>query len=419
MGWDDGEWTEVRRRRRKVLRHRDTDIDSCRQSRRSRIDNFSLSHRSISFERRTRFYPSNRDRRFRQKLYPSRFVDLQQHDSRDFDPDHHAPARDLRHWLDAGGRQRWAVEEQYTFPRFGEDRQQSQQVMDMHQQRWAVEKEKPNTFPRLGEGRQDQLVGGSKSNTSGRQRYVSFYFTNFPVQLSLFYLRKGFEVCGILEDIYVARKRNKQGQPYGFVRFSNVRDIPKLTKALNAVCFGDFRVRARVARFDRNNVSDDEPPGDGVEAGVLGADKAVDKPIEQPLRLDGVTPRVAVKQRCETLAVTANGLDAEEGVRVGDVMVRLGKVDRPESNKQEDMKHEEPATGEGKDPKTYVRSYKAAPDDVNWARSGVVATIANGEAGSVVRRRLEDAGFKGLDLIHLGGARFLFGARTGQRCWLF
>jgi hypothetical protein len=39
---------------------------------------------------------------------------------------------------------------------------------------------------------------------------------NFPAQLSIFYLRKGFEVCGILEDVFVARKRNRYGEPYGF-----------------------------------------------------------------------------------------------------------------------------------------------------------------------------------------------------------
>jgi hypothetical protein len=38
------------------------------------------------------------------------------------------------------------------------------------------------------------------------KRYVSFYFTNFPAQLLNFYLRKGFEVCGMLEDVYVAKK---------------------------------------------------------------------------------------------------------------------------------------------------------------------------------------------------------------------
>jgi hypothetical protein len=87
---------------------------------------------------------------------------------------------------------------------------------------------------------------------SSLKRYVSFYFTNFPAQLSIFYLRKGFEVCGILEDVYVARKRNRFGEPYGFVKFSNVKDITKMTKALNAVWFGQFRVRASVAKFDRN-----------------------------------------------------------------------------------------------------------------------------------------------------------------------
>jgi hypothetical protein len=121
------------------------------------------------------------------------------------------------------------------------------------------------------------------SNSSSRQRYVSFYFTDFPVQLSHFYLLKGFEVCGMLEDIYVARKRNKQGQPYGFARFSNVRDVSKLAKALNAVSFGDFRVRARVARFDRNNAVADETNADGREAEVLGAVKADDKPKDQLL----------------------------------------------------------------------------------------------------------------------------------------
>jgi hypothetical protein len=50
------------------------------------------------------------------------------------------------------------------------------------------------------------------------QRYVTFYFTNFPAQLSHFYLRKGFKVCGIFEDVYVAKKHNIHGKPYGFVK---------------------------------------------------------------------------------------------------------------------------------------------------------------------------------------------------------
>jgi hypothetical protein len=64
-------------------------------------------------------------------------------------------------------------------------------------------------------------------------------------------LRKAFEVCGILSDIYVSKTRNVHGQVYGFVRFINVKDTAKLQKALNNVFFGQNRVWANVARFDR------------------------------------------------------------------------------------------------------------------------------------------------------------------------
>jgi hypothetical protein len=148
------------------------------------------------------------------------------------------------------------------------------------------------------------------------------------VQLSNFYLRKGFEVCGILEDVYVARKRNKLGQPYGFVRFSNVRDITKLTKALNAVCFGDFRVRARVARFDRNVVPFEEKVRAGVEQDPGGGTTTDVKVKETD------SGAVAVKQpRIAAPAQKDTGVsDSQEGVRVGEVLVRPGerreKVDR-------------------------------------------------------------------------------------------
>ncbi|KAK2351443.1 heterogeneous nuclear ribonucleoprotein A0 [Trifolium repens] len=377
MGWDDGEWTEVRRRCRKVHRQRDTGLDFERHGERFRRDDTSLSHRSYSSDRRTCYNPFPCDHRFRQDQSRIHFADSQQHVPRGFDHEPHAAVRaqEKRRWNDVvDGRQNTNVI------------QQQRQV------------EKPRLFPSYVNGMTAHVAGRNMSNSYGRQRYVSFYFTDFPVQLSHFYLLKGFEVCGMLEDIYVARKRNKQGQPYGFVRFFNVRDITKLAKALNAVCFGDFRVRARVATFDRNNALADETNVNGMEAGMLGDAKAMDKPKDHSLSFNVVKPLVEAKQRCENLAVTAN---------------RHGKIDEHGTQKQEDMKQEEHATVEGKDSRVYVRSYKAAPDDVAWARCGVVATIANREAGSVVRRRLEDAGFKGLELIHLRGARVLVRSLDG------
>ncbi|KAK2402847.1 heterogeneous nuclear ribonucleoprotein A0 [Trifolium repens] len=112
---------------------------------------------------------------------------------------------------------------------------------------------------------------GDMALGSDLRRYVTFYFTNFPAQLSIFYLRKGFEVCGILEDVYVAKKRNRFGEPYGFVKFSNVKDVTKLTKALNVVWFGHFRVCASVAKFERSDTGAGRRLEDG-QAGKMEGD---------------------------------------------------------------------------------------------------------------------------------------------------
>ncbi|AES59935.2 hypothetical protein MTR_1g035030 [Medicago truncatula] len=51
-----------------------------------------------------------------------------------------------------------------------------------------------------------------------------------------------FEVCGIMEDVYLARKHNVNGGAFGFVRYGKVKDVEKLPKALNNMWFGDWKV---------------------------------------------------------------------------------------------------------------------------------------------------------------------------------
>jgi hypothetical protein len=102
---------------------------------------------------------------------------------------------------------------------------------------------------------------------------------------------------------------------------------------------------------------------------------------------------------------------------VGNVLVRLGerraRVDGGSVQKQGEVVQVEAAIDKEQDSRIFLRSYRAASDDVVWAQRGVVATVANGEAGSVVRRRLQDAGFKDLDLLHLGGDRVLVRSPEG------
>ena len=59
---------------------------------------------------------------------------------------------------------------------------------------------------------------------------------------------------------------------YGFVRFSKVRDVGKLLKAVNVVYFGNYRVRATIARFDRSVV---------VEGNSVKEDAVVVKTIDR------------------------------------------------------------------------------------------------------------------------------------------
>jgi hypothetical protein len=147
----------------------------------------------------------------------------------------------------------------------------------------------------------------------------------------------------MLEDIYIIRKHNKHGEPYGFVRFSNVRDIIKLTKALNAVSFGHYRVWACVARFDRTDKAYDRTDRGGVkqeEAG-LARDEGVSKG-----RLDGdvadKVPKLKTQSDADVLAPPeTGGSSLMEGVRVGEVLVRLGehreKADDADTQKQGDL----------------------------------------------------------------------------------
>ena len=98
----------------------------------------------------------------------------------------------------------------------------------------------------------DQVHAGETSDDMNvKGGIASFYFTNFPDSTPVFQLRQSFEVCGILSDVYLARKRNFRGQSYGFLRFLNVKNRDKLAFALNNVWIGQCCIWAREARYDR------------------------------------------------------------------------------------------------------------------------------------------------------------------------
>ncbi|GAU10944.1 hypothetical protein TSUD_112380 [Trifolium subterraneum] len=219
---------------------------------------------------------------------------------------------------------------------------------------------------------------------------VVFYITNFPENLLFVDLKRGLEVCGIMEDVYVSRHRNSHGQRFGFVKYQKVRDVMKLKKTLNSVYFWDLRLFANVAKFDRFEGQEREN-GEGGFRGIeleKVKDDAVRSEEERERERAVIVGEVERPEEKEPRAKVGDseGLESGKGaVVVEDVVVVTIEV------------------------KTMVPAWKylSLKEDVSWASKCRVARLKQGWCFSVVQQSMLDAGLEGFRLIALGGDNIL------------
>lgn len=135
-------------------------------------------------------------------------------------------------------------------------------------------------------------------------------------------------MCGMLEDVVVPSKRNVNGELYGFVRYSNVRDVSKLLKAVNVVCFGNFRVQAKVARFDRsaNEVLVRVGKGEGAVVEEKGKKGAGEGENRLSVGEGGARPSVGEGKVSTAVLAVDEGVVGRDEVMMGKVRVRLDKA---------------------------------------------------------------------------------------------
>ena len=244
-GGDSGDWTTVSYKRRKAIRPGDRGQDRPRNS--SRHGGY----------KEDRFYSSGR--RHQDHSRDSRYFSW---DSRATTAELGATAAELG-FQNSSSRFHAAEVPQYDQPRSHHHHSRPgiyQHAPSRHLSRTArgtrhlsrAERGRSCTRQAL-RTRRVSISNSPSANLQGNNSAsrASFYVTNLPDQALYVDIRKAFEVCGILSDVYVARNRNARGQNYGFVRFINVKDVAKLRKALNNVYFGQNKVWANVARFDR------------------------------------------------------------------------------------------------------------------------------------------------------------------------
>ncbi|KAJ0626441.1 putative RNA recognition motif domain, nucleotide-binding alpha-beta plait domain superfamily [Helianthus annuus] len=82
---------------------------------------------------------------------------------------------------------------------------------------------------------------------------TKFFVTNLPEGCTPWELRSCLERFGEITGTYVAKKRDKLGNRFGFVSFKGVKDRQDMVKSLGGVKMGEYKLKVNVAKFAVEN----------------------------------------------------------------------------------------------------------------------------------------------------------------------
>lgn len=91
----------------------------------------------------------------------------------------------------------------------------------------------------------------TRANWRDQKDVTSFYFTRFPEDATKKDLWHHFKQAGDVREIFISRKRNKNGRKYGFVRFKGVEEVHKLERKLDNIIFGGLKMYVNIPKFGR------------------------------------------------------------------------------------------------------------------------------------------------------------------------
>lgn len=77
-----------------------------------------------------------------------------------------------------------------------------------------------------------------RENWRDHKDVKSFYFTRFPDDTAEEDLWQHFKKAGDVREIFIYKKRNRNGRKYGFVRFKGVEDKRQLERKLDSSSVG-------------------------------------------------------------------------------------------------------------------------------------------------------------------------------------
>ncbi|KAJ0686887.1 putative RNA recognition motif domain, nucleotide-binding alpha-beta plait domain superfamily [Helianthus annuus] len=82
---------------------------------------------------------------------------------------------------------------------------------------------------------------------------LKFFVSNLPDRCSSVEVGEFFSVFGNVARVYVAKKRDKNGNNFGFVTFKGVKDVKDLEGRMKGIKMGSFKLQVNLARFAAEN----------------------------------------------------------------------------------------------------------------------------------------------------------------------
>jgi len=196
-----------------------------------------------------------------------------------------------------------------------------------------------------------------------------------------------------------------------------VRDVTKLNKAFNNVYFGDLRLFANVAKFDRfvkeeermEDVvgRDQRSSGEGEKNGEMKVEKKmreidVERVGNRKLELEKVKEAAirSEEERERELVVKVGEIECSRRKEKGGPKVGGGKVKGVLKVEEVVGKEFDSGTDAGMKVMCKFMPFK---DDITWVSKSILARLKNSYCLSVVQQSFVDMGFVDFKLISLGG----------------
>uniref|UniRef100_K7M684 RRM domain-containing protein n=1 Tax=Glycine max TaxID=3847 RepID=K7M684_SOYBN len=99
------------------------------------------------------------------------------------------------------------------------------------------------------------------SNWRDNHEITSFYFTRFGDDITEKDLWYHFKKWGDVREVFIAKRRNKTGRRYGFVRFKGLRDAQYTAKQLDKVVIGGLKLFVNIPKYEREQLRRNEDGG--------------------------------------------------------------------------------------------------------------------------------------------------------------